>query len=1083
MDKRFFNRMIVPSVLFFLGILLLTAPAHACQVDLGDGEMGFHGSIYGTNEAVYVTGKLDELDAFGTGTADVYITENRTWRDGDALVDVMGSKNTIVSVLGGEFFDRAIALPPLTPGEYDIVVDEAQDGVYNADIDCVLGEGAEYGFKVEGAETPGVSIDVDAIKARAAGLASSLRSRRIAWEWGMAGVSFASAAMTWADISLSLAAPAGLVSGIALTAGIVASGVPGIVSGFPMDYNSAVCNAGMEIIGRLFNNLAQENADLAADPADPNYEGPVLLGAVDGHFTQGSSTFEAAQVALSNVIEQQAAIERALITSIERYQGAQEAEDEYWTLLQAKAMEKFSDMLVENMTTSSQLLGNFADEIQKQGSDKVIHADDVRAFQERIRTSGLAEGERQSLKNVGLTDEQIDSLEQAIISIDTSELQDGSALSSVQDIQANINGAIPDFQAFSQNVTAFIQSSEQTIQSTHPVSVPGGPYSGNEGTVISFDGSASSDPDGTIQTYFWDLDGDGGFGDQTGDTVEWTYDKEYTGLVGLKVTDNDGNEDVAYAKVSVASINGPPVIESCSPTDPSVRIAAGTDTTIAFSVEATDPDGDPLTYSWTLDGVEKSTADNWTYSPEPGESGIKQVQGEISDGNQYSNNIFEWWTVSFHTREEEPETATETEPNDAFGQANALAVGVDIAGTVDPVGDVDYYSFTASRGDRVIADIDARVLEPSSPLDSELFLLDADGETVLTSNDDYAGTNDSYIEYVLPTPGTYFLRVQEHGNDTGGPEFAYKLGLTVQENTDAFEPNDDSASATGMSDGDSLYALITPTGDFDYYSFTASGGDTVIADIDAVVLEPSSPLDSELFLLDTDGETVLTSNDDYDGHDSYIEHVLPESGTYFLRVQERGNERGGPEFVYKLKVLIMEAAPLRVNVMPTYYSWPGREITIWGNGHSGSPETGTYVWDFGDGSPPDSGDVDDAHYIAVEHTYATMGPKTATLTVTDGNGLSDTDEVQINVLEEVQETKRLAAIEDGLRWLYLDQSTDGSWDYHNSEHVGATGGAVLAFELQGHLPTEDPDRDIYAEYTQKGLDYLFSQARTQDIGV
>jgi len=41
-----------------------------------------------------------------------------------------------------------------------------------------------------------------------------------------------------------------------------------------------------------------------------------------------------------------------------------------------------------------------------------------------------------------------------------------------------------------------------------PVADAGGAYSGTEGVAISFDGSGSSDPDGTIVSWLWDF-GDG----------------------------------------------------------------------------------------------------------------------------------------------------------------------------------------------------------------------------------------------------------------------------------------------------------------------------------------------------------------------------------------------------------------------------------------------------------------------------------------------------------------------------------------------------------------------------------------------
>jgi len=70
-----------------------------------------------------------------------------------------------------------------------------------------------------------------------------------------------------------------------------------------------------------------------------------------------------------------------------------------------------------------------------------------------------------------------------------------------------------------------------------PVANAGGPYSANAGDSITFDGSASSDPDGTITEYLWDF-GDGGTGKEIKPAHTYSSAGNYT--VKLVVKDDKG---------------------------------------------------------------------------------------------------------------------------------------------------------------------------------------------------------------------------------------------------------------------------------------------------------------------------------------------------------------------------------------------------------------------------------------------------------------------------------------------------------------------------------------------------------------
>ena len=87
-----------------------------------------------------------------------------------------------------------------------------------------------------------------------------------------------------------------------------------------------------------------------------------------------------------------------------------------------------------------------------------------------------------------------------------------------------------------------------------PMADANGPYSGYVGTSITFDASASNDPDGAIVLYEWDWDDDGIYDDSTTDpTIAHTWYESHTGTVGLRVIDDGGLTATATTTVEVIS--------------------------------------------------------------------------------------------------------------------------------------------------------------------------------------------------------------------------------------------------------------------------------------------------------------------------------------------------------------------------------------------------------------------------------------------------------------------------------------------------------------------------------------------------
>ena len=154
-----------------------------------------------------------------------------------------------------------------------------------------------------------------------------------------------------------------------------------------------------------------------------------------------------------------------------------------------------------------------------------------------------------------------------------------------------------------------------------PISDPSGPYSGTVGVAVAFDGTGSTDPDGTITSYEWDF-GDGSTGGTATPTHTYAADGNYT--VTLTVTDDAGASGAATTTASIGVGNRPPVSDPNGPYSGTIGVAVAFDGTDSY-----DPDGSIAAYSWDFgDGTTGSGA---TPSHSYTVAGIYHVTLEVTD--------------------------------------------------------------------------------------------------------------------------------------------------------------------------------------------------------------------------------------------------------------------------------------------------------------------------------------------------------------------------------------------------------------------------------------------------------------------
>ena len=164
-----------------------------------------------------------------------------------------------------------------------------------------------------------------------------------------------------------------------------------------------------------------------------------------------------------------------------------------------------------------------------------------------------------------------------------------------------------------------------------------------ENELIEFSVNAY-DPDGNTLEYNWQLEGTQV---STNSYYDFLPDFNSAGVydISLDITDNFVTDNsISFSwNVTVIDVDQEIIVVELIPNATTVALNEGE--SVAFSIDAYDPDGNDLTYSWDLDGTQVSIVDSYEFIAAVGSNGSYLLTLNVDDN--YSENSLEFnWDIT-----------------------------------------------------------------------------------------------------------------------------------------------------------------------------------------------------------------------------------------------------------------------------------------------------------------------------------------------------------------------------------------------------------------------------------------------------
>jgi PKD repeat protein len=271
-------------------------------------------------------------------------------------------------------------------------------------------------------------------------------------------------------------------------------------------------------------------------------------------------------------------------------------------------------------------------------------------------------------------------------------------------------------------------------------------------------------------------------------------------------------------------------------------------------------------------------------------------------------------------------------------------------------------------------------------------------QLVQWSKGEYAGANNTQDDYVVMQNTGLPIRTDDHGNTLAA---ATPLASSTVNSVTTF-------SGSGV---------IERPSDLDAFSFVAGAGSVTIN----VSPAPRGPKLDIIATLRNGAGVVLATSNPLDSLPASLSATVASPGTYFVTVD--GTGKGDPlgtgytdygsigQYTISGTAQASASQPPVAALTATPTSGVAPLIVNFSAAGSTDPDGSivAYAWDFGDGGGQTGG-------VSVQRTYSSPGTYTATLTVTDNAGLTNSKAVTISASPQVAvTTMHVAGIAMSLR--------------------------------------------------------------------